>query len=142
LIAVVIVLVVTNLLTAAAVIWLWRGRTAQEPIPASEVAELLATLAAQPAAVSGVRRVISVEILNALDLAGTRGRVVGIAGSFAPSITRRLVNEQAVKALRRQLAEQRVVAEVRLHTLRGPFGYVDELDTNGPDAAGTGPSLG
>jgi hypothetical protein len=159
LIAVVIVLVVTNLLSVAAAIWLWRERTAGEPAPAPEIAALLDTIAAQPTAVSGVRRIISVEILNPLDLAGTRGRVVGIAGSFAPSITRRVVNEQAVKTLRRQLAEQHVVADVRLHTLRpqdtdpattggpppsAPFGYPDEADAgsadaDGPGAAGAGP---
>lgn len=111
-----LLLVVTNLVAIGLAAALWRLRPRDvEPTP--ELAELLANVARQPGAI-GTRRIISVEILNPIELAGTRGRVIGIAGSLAPGITRRVVYDQAMKTLRRQLAEQQVVADVRLHTLR------------------------
>ncbi len=69
---------------------------------------------------SATRRVISVEILNPVELAGTRGRLAGIAGSIAPGLVRRIVYDQTIKTMRRQLAEQGVVADLRLHTVRPP----------------------
>jgi hypothetical protein len=116
--ALVIVLIVTNLLTLAAVVLLRRTRP-----PAEEPADpqLRSALEATPppvAAPTRERRMISVEILNPIELAGTRGRMLGIAGSLAPGITRRIVYDQTVKSLRQQLAEHHVVADVRVHTLR------------------------
>jgi hypothetical protein len=65
------------------------------------------------------RRLITVEILNALELAAGRGgRLAGLAGSLAPGLTRRVVYDQTVKALRRELGRMVVHADVRLHTLR------------------------
>ena len=142
--ALVLLLVVTNLITAAVLVRLWRRQRPDVPEPAAELAELTANLARQPTATTGTRRIISVEILNPIELAATRGRVVGIAGSFAPGITRRVVYEQAVKTLRRQLIDQHVVADVRLHALRPArpgedqqaAGFVDAIETPGrpPDA--------
>jgi len=62
--------------------------------------------------------VITIEILNPIELAATRGRLVGMAGSLAPGLTRRIVYDQAVRNKKRQLAEEHVVADVRVHTLR------------------------
>ncbi len=42
----------------------------------------------------------------------------GIAGSIAPRITRRVVYDQTVKILRQQLEVHRVIADVRVHTMR------------------------
>ena len=117
--AVVVVLAVTNLATLAALGWLitrWLARAGEtEPAPEVEVTALLTT-EADPAG-NGGRRLISIEILNPIELAGTRGRLAGLAGTLAPGLTRRLVYDQVVKTLRQQLAEQQVVADVRLHAL-------------------------
>ena len=66
---------------------------------------------------SSVRRVITIEILNPIELAGSRGWWAGIAGSLAPGLTNRVVYDQAIKLVRRQLADHDVVADVRLHVL-------------------------
>jgi hypothetical protein len=70
-----------------------------------------------PTSTSSTRRIITIEILNPIELAGTRGRLMGIAGSLAPGITRRIVYDQAIRNLRHQLVNERVVADVRLHTV-------------------------
>ena len=124
-IALVVVLVVTNLATLGALGWLlrqWLVRATEEAqaAPDVEVTALLTT-EVDPAG-SGGRRLISIEILNPIELAGTRSRLAGLAGAVAPGLTRRLVYDQVVKNLRRQLAEQQVVADVRLHALPPPAG--------------------
>jgi hypothetical protein len=73
----------------------------------------------RPAGASAdTRRLISIEILNPIELAGTRHRLLGIAGSLAPGLTRRVVYDQVLRIIKQQLDEQHVVADVRLHTLR------------------------
>jgi hypothetical protein len=113
----VIILVVTNLVTLGVLAW-FLLRPAEQPAPDEKLARALT--AAAGASSSGVtsRRLITVEVLNPIELAGTRGRLVGIAGSLAPGITRRLVYDQVLKTLRRKLTEERVVADVRLHVFR------------------------
>jgi hypothetical protein len=59
--------------------------------------------------------VITIEILNPIELAGTRGWWAGIAGSLAPGLTNRVVYDQAIRLVRTQLADHDVVADVRLH---------------------------
>lgn len=113
------VLAVTNLATLAALVWLYRfidGPAADRPDPLVAAA-LDATPPAGPTSTSRTRRLISVEVLNPIELAGSRGRLAGLAGSIAPRLTRRVVNDQVVKILRQQLVEQQVVADVRLHTV-------------------------
>ncbi|HEV7206842.1 MAG TPA: hypothetical protein VGN18_19715 [Jatrophihabitans sp.] len=112
----VIVLVVTNLVTLGALGYLHLRPDDERGPDAAAAAALDRT--PPPAVAGGTRRLISVEILNPIELAGTRGRIVGIAGSLAPGLTRRIVYDQTLKILRRQLVEQQVVADVRLHTLR------------------------
>jgi hypothetical protein len=72
--------------------------------------------------------------------------MLGIAGSFAPGITRRIVHEQILKTLRAELADKQVVADVHLHALRPatdpagrttpldvqPVSYIDDVDDQGP----------
>ena len=111
----VLVLVGTNLLTLALVVR-WRLRPVDHPTPDPVVAASIEAM--RPAtSTSSTRRIITIEILNPIELAGTRGRLAGIAGSLAPGITRRIVYDQAIRNLRHQLVQERVVADVRLHTV-------------------------
>jgi len=119
----VIVLIVTNLVALGALV---RARRAPAPTRDPEGDAMLTALTAltaspgPPGAAGGSRRLISIEILNPIELAASRGRVLGIAGSFAPGVTRRIVYDQTVKILKRQLVERAVVADVRVHALRPP----------------------
>ena len=105
----------TNLIAVALLVRSYRSRPA---VPVRDVATVLGD--GPPPAGNGnrTRRVITVEILNPLELAAHRGRVAGIAGSLAPGLVRRLVHDQMVKRLQRELAAERVAADIRLHTLR------------------------
>jgi hypothetical protein len=111
--ALVIVLLVTNLVTAAALVL--RVRSRPSPDDAVEVFE-----APRPPGVSDRgRRLITIEVLNPLELASNRaGRLAGLAGTLAPGLTRKLVYDQVHKTLRRELDRMAVHADVRLHTLR------------------------
>ena len=125
----VVVLVVTNLATLGALLYL-RLRPHEHAIERT-VDEALRTAGGQQQ--PRTRQLISIEILNPIELAGARGRVLGIAGSFAPGFTRRLVYDQTAKILRTELAARSVVADVHVHTLRPlPTGeiaeYTDEVD--------------
>lgn len=113
----ILLLVLTNLTTLGVVGWLLL-RPAPDAEPDAVVAASL-DAAPHPAGASGKpRRIISIEILNALELAGSRSRVANIARSFVPGLTRRIVHEQALKQIRRDIREQGVVADVRLHVIR------------------------
>lgn len=111
-----IALVATNVATASAAWRFWRRLRAHVTIDP----EVRAVLTTQPATGGsrGTRHLISVEILNPIELAGTRGRMLAVAGSLAPGLTRRLVYHHTLKELRQQLLEQQVIADVRLHVLR------------------------
>jgi hypothetical protein len=112
----VIVLAATNLVSLGVLLrYLLKPVDHPGPDP-----KLRAYLAEQRPAVSssGTRRVMTIEILNPLDLAGKRGRLVGLAGSLAPGITRRVVYDQAIRLVRKHLASEHVVADVRLCILR------------------------
>lgn len=113
----VIVLVVTNLATLGVLAYLY-ARPADGPPPSAAAAAALDRSPQPPGVVSGTRRMISIEILNPIELAGTKGRIAGIAGSLVPGLTRRIVYDQTLKILKQQLVDQQVVADVRLHTLR------------------------
>jgi hypothetical protein len=111
----VVVLLITNLVTLGALVALWRNRN-PEPEPGGPDETFTA---ARPAGLTGrSRRLISVEVLNPIELVGSRGRVAGLAGSLAPGIARRVVYDQVLKTLRRELADKQVIADVRLHHLR------------------------
>jgi hypothetical protein len=111
----VIVLAATNLLSLG-VLLRYLLKPVDHPEPDAPVRAYLAEQ--RPAAsTSGTRRVITIEILNPLELAGKRGRWAGLAGSLVPGITRRVVHDQAVHFVRRQLAAEKVIADVRLCVL-------------------------
>jgi hypothetical protein len=114
--ALVIVLVVTNVVTVAALVVVLRTRLGAESPADPALADAMPPargMAATPAARG--RRVISIEIHNPIELAGHRNRMFGIAGSFVPDLTRRVVYDQTARLLRDGLAAQRVVADVRVH---------------------------
>jgi len=111
--ALVIVLVVTNLVTALVLVLRLRRMPA-----GGDEAEVFE--APRPPGVrERDRRLITIEVLNPLELATARGgRIAGLAGSIAPGLTRRVVYDQVFKTLRRELDKMAVHADVRLHTLR------------------------
>jgi hypothetical protein len=111
--AVLVILILTNLVTLALVITERRRSTATTGVDAETFT------APRPTGLAGkTRRIISVEILNPMELVNNRGRMAGLAGSLAPGLARRVVYDQALKTLRRQLESKHVLADVRLHTLR------------------------
>jgi hypothetical protein len=113
----VVVLVLTNLVTAGALVYV-RLRPADPPPGDPAVEAALAAMVPVVGPAGSTRRFISIEILNPVELAGTRGRMLGIASTLAPGLTRRIVYDQTVKILRTQLAQQSVAADVHLHQLR------------------------
>jgi hypothetical protein len=111
--ALVIVLVVTNLVTALVLVL----RLRRMPAGADEAEVFEAPR--PPGVRERDRRLITIEVLNPLELATARGgRIAGLAGSIAPGLTRRVVYDQVFKTLRRELDTMAVHADVRLHTLR------------------------
>jgi hypothetical protein len=107
------VLVVTNLVTLGVLAWIVL-RPVKHPRPDAIVARGV-EIRRPATSTSSIRRVITIEILNPIELAGSRGRWAGIAGSLAPGLTNRVVYDQAIKLVRTQLADHDVVADVRLH---------------------------
>jgi len=116
--ALVIVLVVTNVVTAAALLYL-RLRPTPYAQPTDEaVRAALDAFTQRGTGPTKDRQFVSIEILNPIELAYARGRVLGIAGSFAPAFTRRLVYDQTVKTVRDELNQRGVVADVHVHAIR------------------------
>ena len=108
-----ILLIVTNLVTVGVLAW-FALRPVEHLHPDATVARRLDNR--RPASsTTSVRRVITIEILNPIELAGSRGWWAGIAGSLAPGLTNRVVYDQAMRLVRGQLADHNVVADVRLH---------------------------
>lgn len=117
----VIVLAVLTAASLGAVAYLLR-RPARDATPEPDDAAARALDASpRPAgAYAETRRLISIEILNPIELAGSRGWLAGLAGSLVPKFTRRVVHDQVLKILKHELDAHHVVADVRLHTLRSP----------------------
>ena len=126
----VVVLLLTNMVTLGLLL-ARRFTPPPHPTPDERVADLLDRTARPPVVPGATRRVISIEILNTIELAGTRGRMAGLAGSLLPGLTRRFVYDEAVRTIRRQLTEERVVADVRVHQLRPPAGLLDKPPGHG-----------
>jgi len=104
-----IVLAVTNIATLAAFGW-YALRPREQPVFDLEA------FRGPAVSTSAQQWLITIEILNPLELARTRGRMAGLAGSLAPSFVRRVVYDQAVRTVKRQLAGEGVIADVRLHS--------------------------
>ena len=111
----VILLVVTNVLAVTALGYVYLRPVDERGVDETAAAALDRT--PPPAVVGGTRRLISVEILNPIELASARGRLLGLAGSVAPGLTRRMVYDQTAKELKRQLIAQQVIADVHVHSL-------------------------
>jgi hypothetical protein len=109
----VVVLAATNLVTLGVLV----GRTRTRRVP-GETAEMFE--APRPAGVHAAdRRLITVELLNPIELATARGgRMATLAGTVAPGLTRRVVYEQTLRILRKELRDKDVLADVRVHALR------------------------
>lgn len=67
---------------------------------------------------AGRRRLISIEILNPIELATSRVKMAAILGAMRPSLLNRVVYTQAVKQVSATLEAEGVVAEVRIHGAR------------------------
>ncbi len=63
------------------------------------------------------KTLLSVEILNAAELAARESRFAGVLGSLTPQLLRRLVYQQTADVMRAELIRHGVQAEVRLHGL-------------------------
>ena len=120
------VLVVTNLVTLGVLAWIFL-RPVKHPRPDAVVARGV-EIRRPATSTSSVRRVITIEILNPIELAGSRGWWAGIAGSLAPGLINRVVYDQAIRLVRTQLADHDVVADVRLHV----FDPATRNGTDGP----------
>jgi hypothetical protein len=72
-------------------------------------------VALEEAFAGGPRRVLTVEILNPLELAKAQHKLAGVASGFAPSAVRALVYDQAAKITRVELAKHGVAADVQIH---------------------------
>jgi hypothetical protein len=86
-----------------------RAVRAEQLIAATEALDL------DPAILATSDRIITVEILNPLEVAAKRVKLASVVGSVAPSVIAKVVYEQTAKILRNQLSLQGVAAEVRLH---------------------------
>ena len=112
----VVLLIATNLISVGLLVRAYL-RSTEQPAPDPVVAAAIEAMRPPPST-SRTRRIITIEILNPIELAASRGRVAGIAGSLAPGIIRRIVYDQAVRNMRKQMARENVVADVRLHTVQ------------------------
>ena len=108
-----VVLVVTNCLTVAALVTVRR----RDRLPLEDHEDVF-TAPRPPGVTNRSRRLITIEVLNPIELVSTRGRMAGLASSLAPGIARRMVYDRVLKTLRRELADKQVIADVRLHELR------------------------
>lgn len=85
----------------------------------SDLAAELDTIADAPPApaipVVPARPIITIEILNPLELASSQVRAAALVGSWRPDMITKIVYEEAVKQIAAQLAEEGVVAEVLIH---------------------------
>ncbi|MES0872420.1 hypothetical protein [Sinimarinibacterium thermocellulolyticum] len=76
------------------------------------------TLPAEAATLMNRRgMLISIEILNPMELASRESALAGPLGRIAPGLIQRLVYQRASEMLRKQLGEHGVQAKVRIHGL-------------------------
>ena len=121
-----VVLVLTNALTLGWIYLRWR----RDHRTSGEVDEVFT--APRPAGVTTrTRHLITIEVLNPIELVGARGRVAGLAGSLAPGIARRFVYDRVLKTLRRELADKQVLADVQLHQLHRVDRPVSGIEVTG-----------
>ncbi len=68
-----------------------------------------------PPAVSAPRRLITVELLNPLEVAASQSRAAKLLGGLTPAVITKIVYDQASKQILTGLEEEGVAAEVRVH---------------------------
>jgi hypothetical protein len=114
-----LVLVLINLVLLA---WLARKLLALDSLQKAmriELAQLTPNEALPPQLektfAAGRKRLLTVEILNPLELATAHNRLANIAGGIAPAAVRAIVYDQAAKITKEELAKQRVDADVRVY---------------------------
>ncbi|MGZ4453225.1 MAG: hypothetical protein ACXVD1_09350 [Nocardioides sp.] len=113
-----IVIVLIALVVALASGGLIRLREANQRLRAE-----IGALHAEAAGLSGSgrspergERIITVRILNELELATEKTKAAGLLHKVRPQLLNRLVYDQAARELTERLAEEGVRAEVRVHT--------------------------
>ena len=107
-------LLALNALLLAALLGLqWRQRRGLGAMDAQLA--LLAPQSAEPAeAPGGRRKVLTIEILNPVELAANQHWAAGTLGSVAPALLRKLVYARAVGIAERMLVEHGAEAVVRV----------------------------
>lgn len=63
----------------------------------------------------GPTELISIEILNPMELAAQQSRLASTLGSLTPSLVRRIVHNEAIKIVRQELEKHGAKAQVRFH---------------------------
>lgn len=63
----------------------------------------------------GSTELISIEILNPMELAAQQSKLASTLGSLTPSLVRRIVHNEAIKIVRKQLEKHGAKAQVRYH---------------------------
>lgn len=112
----VVVLIAVDVVAVAAVVAVQLRRRGEVP-PEPEQGDVF--VAPRPVGVRGRdRRLLTIEILDAAEVAARRGRAIGLVGVLAPGLVRRVVYDQTRKTVERELLAQGVRADVRLHTVR------------------------
>lgn len=114
--------IVVVLLAAVAGVAFWQVRSLQRRLHAVETraASLANEIDAAPFDLSrtlgdGRRRLITIEILNPLEVAANESKMARRIGPIAPNLIRGEVTRQAVRELETQLEAQGIDAEVRVH---------------------------
>jgi hypothetical protein len=112
-VALIVLQIVTLLVVVVLLVGLRQLQTravrAEQLIGATEAMEL------DPAILETSGRIITVEILNPLEVAAKRVKLTSVVGSVAPSVIAKVVYEQTARIMRNQLSMQGVEAEVRIH---------------------------
>jgi hypothetical protein len=116
----ILVLLVINLLVLAALLWRqWRLR-AELLVLRAQCAQLGTELQELPAdlqALLGRERpmLLSIEILNPIEVAAQHSSLAGTFGNLTPGLLRRIVYERTQAIMASKLGEFGIRAEVRLH---------------------------
>ncbi len=113
------IVVALNLIALLVLIWRFERlrrlgtalATAAAPLlpPSTQPQELDALLG------EGKRMLISIEILNPMQLAAKESWFASVFGNLSPALIRNIVNERTQKMLATQLREYGVEADVKLH---------------------------
>ncbi|KAA0024765.1 hypothetical protein [Antrihabitans cavernicola] len=117
--AAILVALILNLVLVGGVLLLVRRIHRHSTALSEKVSSTTALVGIPPQVDSGFSagkpRLITVEILNPLELAATQNRFAGIAGAVAPERIRKIVYERAALQMTEQLIEQGIDVDVQVH---------------------------